>query len=240
MKRITVALVGDFDEKIHTLTALNHSIEHSRSQLAFTLNCQWIHTEKAADIISAPEKYNGVWIVPGSPYKNDSGVYDVIRMAREKNIPIYGSCGGFQYMLLEYAKNVLKISNAGHEESEPDSVHVIYKLSCSLKGQEEVVTVPEKNSWLYTVLGQNSVTGRYYCSYGVNPAYQEMLNKYPLLFTAYAPTGEVRAFELMDHRFYKGTLFQPPLDSSPGKPNPLIVSFFNACARDSSFRHVNF
>ena len=79
------------------------------------------------------------------------------------------------------------------------------------------------------VLQAETVVGKYYCSYGINPAFQESLNKLPLIFTAFSPTGEVRAFELTGHRFFKGTLFQPSLDSSAENPNPLIKSFFEAC-----------
>jgi CTP synthase (UTP-ammonia lyase) len=235
MKRIRVALVGDFDEKIHTLVALNHAIEHCRSNVPFIIDAEWVLTGEVDKILLNLPEYNGVWVVPGSPYKNDHGVYEVIRAARENDLPITGSCGGFQYMILEYAKNVLKIADAGHQENEPDAVHIISKLSCSLKGQEEVIDISNKNSWLYHVLKSDTVVGRYYCSYGVNPDFQELLNKLPLTFTAFSPTGEVRAFELMNHRFFKGTLFQPSLDSSAEKPNPLIVSFFKACAGEAIF-----
>jgi CTP synthase (UTP-ammonia lyase) len=229
MKRITIALVGDFDEKIYTLVALNRSIEHCARDLSFEVEAKWVPTENIENMFLGPLKFNGIWIVPGSPYKNDVGVYEVIRKAREENIPIIGSCGGFQYMIIEYAKNVLNIEAAGHAESEPDAIPVVSKLSCSLIGQEELVSITDKSSWLYNVLREETVVGKYYCSYGINPAFQESLNKLPLVFTAFSPTGEVRAFELKTHRFFKGTLFQPALDSSEEKPNPLIKSFFEAC-----------
>ncbi len=229
MKRITIALVGDFDEKIYTHVALNRSIEHCAHGLPYEVEARWIPTERIARTFSGPLNYSGLWIAPGSPYQNDAGVYEVIRKAREENFPIMGSCGGFQYMIIEYAKNVLKIKDAGHAENEPDAIPVVSKLSCSLKGQEELVSITDKSSWLYAVLQAETVVGKYYCSYGINPAFQESLNKLPLVFTAFSPTGEVRAFELKEHRFFKGTLFQPSLDSSAEYPNPLIKSFFEAC-----------
>ncbi|HZB13380.1 MAG TPA: hypothetical protein VE467_10145 [Chryseolinea sp.] len=230
MKRIRIALVGDFDEKISTLVRLNQSIAHCRHQVPFELNANWVSTDSVKKILRMPREHDGIWIVPGSPYKNDAGVYQVIQMARENDVPIMGSCGGFQYMILEYATNVLKIKDAGHEEINSKAVPVISKLSCSLKGQEELVLIPDKRSWLYKVLGMESITGKYYCSYGLNPAFQERLSLSPFVFTAFSPTGEVRAFELMTHRFFKGTLFQPSLDSSLENPNPLITSFFGACS----------
>ncbi len=229
MKRIRIALVGDFDEKIHTLVALNKSIDHAKQSLSFELNAEWVPTVEVDKILSASNYYDGIWIVPGSPYKNDEGVLAVIRKAREKNIPILGSCGGFQYMVLEYAKNVLKIQQANHEETNPDGISIISKLSCSLKGQQERVKIKDKSSWLYHVLKTDEVVGSYYCSYGVNPQYFEKINQPPFAFTAFSSTGEVRAFELKGHRFFKGTLFQPSLDSSYKTPNPLILDFFNVC-----------
>jgi CTP synthase (UTP-ammonia lyase) len=229
MKRIKIALVGDFDEKMHTHRALNESIEHCKPQLAFHLDTEWVATELSDKIISARPTYSGIWIAPGSPYKNESGVFQVIQHARERNIPVYGSCGGFQYMILEYAKNVLRMDEAGHEESDSKRYPVISKLRCSLKGEEERVVIPDKQSWLYEVLNTSTITAKYYCSYGINPLFQEILGEFPLVFTGFSPTGEVRAFELKGHRFFKGTLFQPSLSSSPERPNPLIVSFFAAC-----------
>lgn len=229
MKRVKIALVGDFDKNMYTHVALNDAIEHARAHLPFTLNAKWVQTEDIEKALLNGNNFHGFWIAPGSPYKNDEGVYKVIRMAREMNLPIIGSCGGFQYMVLEYARNVLNLSNAGHEESDPNANPVISKLSCSLKGQREEVHIPDSNSWLYQVFKTDKIIGKYYCSYGVNPLFQEKLNRPPFLFTAFSATGEVRAFELRTHRFFKGTLFQPALDSSIENPNPLILDFFKAC-----------
>jgi CTP synthase (UTP-ammonia lyase) len=85
--------------------------------------------------------------------------------------------------------------------------------------------ITNRGSWLFKVLGVDKITGHFNCSYGVNPAYQSALNKDPFVFTAFASSGEPRALELKNHRFFNGTLFQPPLDSSPGAPNPLVLDF---------------
>jgi CTP synthase (UTP-ammonia lyase) len=134
-------------------------------------------------------------------------------------------------MIVEYARNVLGFTHAGHEESEPGVQQLIVsKLSCSLKGQQEEVHITDLDSWLYKVLQTTKITGHFNCSYGINPVYQKSLNRYPMVFTAFSPEGEVRALELKTHRFFRGTLFQPPLDSTPEKPNPLIMSFIHECS----------
>jgi CTP synthase (UTP-ammonia lyase) len=230
-KRIQIGLVGDFSEKIHTLVALNTAIEHCKPALHFQLETTWIPTDTITADFLAQHTFNGFYIAPGSPYKNDNGVYELIRWSRENNFPVLGTCGGFQYMLIEYAKNVLGFTQAGHQESEPHVEQlVISKLACSLKGQQEEVLITDKQSWLYETLRKDKITGHFYCSYGVNPVYQNVLNQYPMVFTAFGPSDEPRAFELKAHHFYNGTLFQPPLDSTLEKPNPLLISFFNKCS----------
>lgn len=230
MKRTRIALVGDFDENMHTHLALNESIDHCRPLLPFDLEAKWVPTEHCHALLSTSNLYNGLWVTPGSPYRDEGNVLDVIQHARENNVPLLGSCGGFQFMVLEYAKNQLGIIDAGHEETDASANLIISKLSCSLKGQQEQIYIPDKSSWLFDVLQTHSITARYYCSYGVNPIFYGILNQPPFVFTAFSPTGEVRAFELFGHRFFKGTLFQPSLDSSCNEPNPLVLSFLNACA----------
>jgi CTP synthase (UTP-ammonia lyase) len=230
-KRIQIGLVGDFSEKIPTHVALNHAIEHCRPKLSFTLEAKWIPTENVDDNFLATHSVDGFWIAPGSPYKNDKGVYQLIRHCRENNFPLLGTCGGFQYMVVEYARNVLALADAAHEEGNPEASQlVISKLACSLKGQNEEISIVDKKSWLFEVLGKNNITGSFYCSYGVNPAFTNLLNQFPFVFIAFSPEGEPRALELKEHRFFAATLFQPPLDSSFEHPNLLLLDFFKKCS----------
>jgi CTP synthase (UTP-ammonia lyase) len=227
MKPLRIAIIGDFTASKHTHIALNEAVIHCRQHLDFPIETTWIATDNIPEAASMPDYTDALWIAPGSPYKNDAAVYGVIQWARENNFPLLGTCGGFQYMVVEYAKNVAGIHDAGHEESEPDASQlVIARLSCSLKGQQEEVLITDKDSWLYRVLKKDVITGFFNCNYGVNPAYTHKLQQDRFVFTAFSRNGEVRGLELRGHRFYKGTLFQPPLDSSLEKPNPLILDFF--------------
>ncbi len=234
MKRICIGLVGDFSEKIHTHIALNEAIDHCRGELDFEVDAPWVSTSVIEDFVAKNNTFQGLWIAPGSPYLNDGAVYKTIRWARENNFPLFGTCGGFQYMVIEYARNVLGFSNASHAETDPKaSDTIITQLTCSLKGKTEDVLIPDHNSWLYKTLQREKITGKFFCSYGVNKADQPAFDQAPFIFTAFSPDGEARALELKGHRFFNGTLFQPSLDSSPEKPNLLILDFFKHCADQS-------
>ncbi|HTJ53036.1 MAG TPA: hypothetical protein VL443_26460 [Cyclobacteriaceae bacterium] len=230
MQRISICVIGDYDPRMYTHVALNNAIEHCRPFVQVELIYAWFATDQITETIFTRNKFQAFWIAPGSPYKNDEAVYKAIQWAREYDFPILGTCGGFQYMVVEYARNVLGIYNTGHQETEPNAEKlIISKMSCSLKGQQEEIYIKDHESWLYRVLKRTTLTGKFNCSYGVNPVYQSQLNKAPFTFTAFSKGGEARALELKTHRFFNGTLFQPPLDSSPEKPNELILDFINHC-----------
>ena len=84
---------------------------------------------------------DGLWAVPGTPYRNDAAVYTAIKTARTSGQPFLGTCGGFQYAVVEFARNVAGIAGAEHGETAPGAdQRVVDRLACSLVGQEQSVT----------------------------------------------------------------------------------------------------
>ncbi len=226
-----IAILGDFNPAYSTHLALNESVSHCNALMETPITCDWISTE-----IFSPEAvfngtYSGLWIAPGSPYRNMEKVLEAIRYSRTHNIPTFGNCGGFQHMLIEIARNCCGIANADHEETNANAEElVIAKLSCSLVGQEEEISIPEANTMLFEILRADKLIGKYFCSYGVNEKYNDDFTKAGCRFTAFSPDGNIRAFELTSHSFFLGTLFQPALNSSVTQPDPLIAAFFRKCA----------
>lgn len=227
MKKI--AVLGDFNPAYYTHHAINDSISHLRHYFKNEIVFDWIGTETFDAAIAFQEKYAGLWIVPGSPYQNMQNVLDACTYTRDHQIPVVGNCGGFQHMLIEFARNVCNIVDADTQETNPDAGDLlISKLSCSLVSQEEEVCILEP-SHLFSILKNKTVIGKYYCNYGLNPAYVKILEANGLVMTAFNGEGEVRAFELEGHPFYMGTLFQPALSSSTEEPNPILLSFVEKC-----------
>lgn len=222
-----IGIIGDYRESKHTHRALQECIRHCEPHFQ-NVAFEWLATNQLHKVIL--NSYDGYWIAPGSPYADDDAVYTTIRRLRERDHIVLGTCGGFQYMLIEYARNVLKIQGAAHAESDPDAeIQVIEKLACSLKASREKVVVRNRDSWLYRTMGVTEFEAGYNCAYGLSPAWQQKLDKHPMIFTAFSPDGMARTFELSDRTFFNGTLFQPPLTSLPERPNPLIMDFIRVC-----------
>ncbi len=225
-----IAILGDFNPKYRTLHQLNDSTRHVQQFLNTTIQFDWIPTDLFDNrVVFERYQYNGLWIAPGSPYKDMDNVLHAIRYTRENNIPTLGNCGGFQHMLIEFANNVCGIENAIHEEVKPGHAEpLIKRLSCSLVGEQEKLNIINDSSILYRSYGLSEILGKYYCSYGLNETYADQLVAKGLLFTSMSEDGQYRSFEIMDHPFFVGTLFQPALASSYEDQNPIIVDFVKA------------
>jgi CTP synthase (UTP-ammonia lyase) len=161
-------------------------------------------------------------------------VYAGIERARREGVPILGTCGGFQHMVVEYARNAAGITDAGHAESDPDAgAQVIAPLQCSLEGEERVVrTVP--GTLVARLCGEAPFVGFHWCNYGVEPAYLDRLVAAGMVVSATATDAGTEALELPGHPFYVGTLFQPQVGSSEsGTLHPLIAALVRAAGPPS-------
>jgi len=225
-----IAILGDFNPAFETLHKLNDSVRDIQKKFDEAIQFDWIATDVFnSKVVFEQQNYKGLWITPGSPYKDMNNVLATIKYARENNIPTFGNCGGFQHMVIEFAKNICGIEKADHAETNPDSqAPVIKKLVCSLKGEQENLTIINHSSLLYNTYQKEHFLGKYYCSYGVNEEYVDMLTSKGLIFTSKSEDGHYRSFEISTHPFFVGTLFQPALTSTTKHLNPMIVEFVKA------------
>ncbi len=222
--RNKIVILGDFNPHYHTHLAVNETVIHLSNATNNEISFEWIGTDEF-NIENDFDTYAGLWVASGSPYKNMETVLNAIKYARENNIPTFGNCGGFQHMLIEYARNVCGLVDADSEETNPNSKEIIIsKSTCSLVGQQEEISV-NGSSQLFSLIGKNNLTGKYHCNFALNPIYIPLLESNGMKMTATNPEGEIRAFEIPAHPFFIGTLFQPALTSTAGAPSPILMGF---------------
>ena len=130
-----LAIIGEFTPNFAPHAATNAAIDHSIAASGLDVKADWVST---ADVGRALlDRYAGIWVAPGSPYKSLERTLLVIQHAREHGIPCFGTCGGFQHVVLEYARNVLGFQDAQHAEYDPYASSLfVTALECSLAGRE--------------------------------------------------------------------------------------------------------
>lgn len=215
-----LALVGDRSPNVRSHARIPPLLAALRARDHLDLDAYWIPTDEVDEETIAG--FDGVWLLPGSPYRSEEGALTAVRVARERGIPFLGTCGGFQHALLEYGRDVCGMTTAQHAENTPSSSdQLIVPLACSLAGHEAVVSV-EPDSLAGRALGTTKTVERYFCAYGLDPSRAEALVEAGMRFTGWDDDGDVRVAELPGHPFFLATLFQPELAPDP---HPLVRSF---------------
>lgn len=185
----------------------------------------WVATDSGTSL----EGFDGIWLVPGSPYADDVAAYEAIRRARENGIPFLGSCGGLQYAVIESVRNWLG-GAASHEES--DGVaddNVVTKLACSLYGEVRQV-VPSPGTWFADLMGV-PFDGTHFCNFAPTPGAVDQLVAAGVELGATSVDTPVQLLRWPDHPFFVATLFQPHIGALAGMPvHPLIRAFIDAAA----------
>jgi CTP synthase (UTP-ammonia lyase) len=227
---LSVALVGDHDPAVTAHRAIPVALALAAEQLGVRAEPRWLPTESIVDDDTVAG-FDAVWCVPASPYRSEAGALRAIRVARERDLPFLGTCGGFQHAVLEYARGVLGWHDAEHGEVAPDAARaVIVPLACSLV--EETGTVRfAPGSRLAAAYGAAESAEGYHCRYGLNPAMAAALTAGPLQATATDAAGEVRAVELDGHPFFVATLFQPERAALAGRVPPPAAALLAAAVR---------
>jgi CTP synthase (UTP-ammonia lyase) len=224
--RPSIALIGEYSPAFKPHVATNAAIAHSCAALGLVVDSTWVSTVDLDE--SLFRRHQAIWIAPGSPYRDMERTLSAIRFARENGIPCLGTCGGFQHMVIEYARNALGFLDAEHAEYDPCASNLfISKLACSLAGREmELHFAPD--SFVADCYGTAQAVEAYYCNFGVHPDRAALLGSGDLRIVGSDSQGETRVVELPDHPFFVGTLYVPQMQSEAGAPHPLVTAFISA------------
>jgi CTP synthase (UTP-ammonia lyase) len=230
MTIIKLGIIGEFNPDNPTHLATNESIQHAAQALGERIDAVWLHTDEPQHY----EYFNGFLCSPGSPYRSLDGALKGIRYAREQGVPFLGTCGGFQHLVIEYARNIMDIRDAAHAETDPYASHLIVTpLSCSLAGKtkDALITPGTQAARIFPELRS---TEAFYCSFGLNPAYVQEFQAAGLCISGHDEDGEAKIVELPTHPFFFGTLFVPQARSSKGSPHPLILELCRAAVASAT------
>jgi CTP synthase (UTP-ammonia lyase) len=241
---VRIGILGDFNPEFPSHHATANSLQHAAHKLNLKVESEWIPTPSltASGGETNLESFDGLWAAPGSPYKSFEGMLKGIEFARRRDWPFLGTCGGFQYALIEFARNVLKISDADSAENNSGSKNiVIYPVACAMPGRKGDAPklagkMPEirlrPGSYLQSFYGKDKevVTEEFFCNFEVNPEYEWATMEAGFPVVARGTQNEIRAIESPTHRFFIATLFQPQLSSTEKKPHPVVMAFVQAAA----------
>ena len=171
--------------------------------------------------------------------------------ARERKVPYFGICFGMQMAVIEAARNLAGIPEAGSTEFGPTDEPVIGLMTeWDKEGEKErraadgdmggtmrlgaYPAALSHNSRVREIYGTDEISERHRHRYEVNVTYRERLEQAGLIFSGMSPDGRLpEIVELPDHPWFIGVQFHPELKSKPFDPHPLFESFIEAAVVQS-------
>ncbi len=158
-----------------------------------------------------------------------------VKYARENNVPFLGICLGMQVAVIEYARNVLKLSDADSLEMSLETPNPVINLMEEQKNVTEKGGTMrlgaydcelKKDSNCAKAYNNVNITERHRHRYEFNNKYLDKFEAAGLQATGFNPkTGLVEVVEIKDHKWFVGVQFHPEYKSTVINPHPLFVEF---------------
>ena len=241
--QVTVHVVGKYVGYEDSYKSLNEALYHGGFGQGVGVTIKWIEAEaleqEGGEQLLADA--DGILVPGGFGDRGSRGMMVAARIARERNIPYFGICYGFQWAAVEFARNVCGLEGADSTECREDAAHkIIYKLRDLLGVDELGGTMRlggypcqlEADSLARRVYGADSVNERHRHRYEFNREYERRLTEAGLRVSGKSPDGKfVEVIELSDHPWFVAVQFHPEFRSKPLHPHPLFADFVSAVHR---------
>jgi len=237
-REITVAMCGKYTRLEDSYASIIESFNHCSAHLGCKIELKWVETTDLKDA-SFLNDIDGVVVPGGFGSRGTEGKIEVIRMAREKNIPFLGLCFGLHMAVVEFSRNVCGLSGASSTETDPDTPHPVIDI---LPEQKKIVdkggtmrlgaytAVLKEGSLVHSLYQSSEVSERHRHRYEVNPEYHEVITENGMVFSGLSRDGRLVEFiELPDLKFFVATQAHPELKSRMESPAPLFYGFIKAC-----------
>ena len=255
---VRVAIVGKYIQLEDAYKSIAEALTHGGMANRVKVKAEWIDAEIFENEDPAPhlEGFHAILVPGGFGERGTEGKIKAAQFARERKIPYMGICLGMQMAVIEAARNMADLTDAGSEEFDHEAggkrfTPVVYHLKEWVQGNH---TVKRKvgddkggtmrlgaytahlveGSKVAEVYGSTEIEERHRHRYEVDIKYREALEEKGMVFSGLSPDGRLpEIVEWKDHPWFIGVQFHPELKSKPFEPHPLFADFVRA-ARDIS------
>jgi len=237
---MTIAMCGKYTQLEDSYASIIESLNHCSAHLSCKIDLKWVETTDLKDT-SFLDDVDGVIVPGGFGSRGTEGKIEVIRQAREKDIPFLGLCLGLQLAVIEFSRNVCELKDANSTEIVPDTPYPVIDI---LPEQKEVSekggtmrlgaypAVLKKGSLVRSLYDAETVSERHRHRYEVNPEFHSIIVEKGMAFSGTSRDGRLVEFIELPHlKYFVATQAHPELKSRMEKPAPLFYGFIKACLR---------
>ena len=255
---VRVAIVGKYTQLEDAYKSIAEALTHGGMANRVRVRAEWIDAEIFDREDPAPwlEGFHAILVPGGFGERGTEGKIKAAQYAREKGIPYLGICLGMQMAVIEAARNLAGVDNAGSEEFDHEAgakrfTPVVYHLKEWVQGNHVVArkATDDKGgtmrlgaysaaltpgSRVEQIYGTTRIEERHRHRYEVDIRYRDRLEAVGLRFCGMSPDGKLpEIVEHADHPWFVGVQFHPELKSKPFAPHPLFADFVRAAVEVS-------
>ncbi|MBK8189546.1 MAG: CTP synthase [Vampirovibrionales bacterium] len=241
---VRVALAGKYtglsDAYLSVLEALRHAAASERA----AVEIKWVNSEDCETDDATRRLLQDVdaVVVPGGfGSRGIEGKINVIRYARENNIPFLGLCLGMQCAVIEFSRNVANLSHAHSSEFSPDEQEIVIDIMDDQQGLKDKGGTMRLGQYPCHLLKNSKVAQAYQADvamerhrhrYEVNNGYRDILAQAGMVFCGTSPDRTlVEMIELPSHPWFVASQFHPEFKSRPNRPHPLFKGLIETALR---------
>ena len=250
---VTIGVVGKYTSLLDSYKSLAEALTHGGIANRVRVNVNWLDSEifETDGAIEPLEDVHGILVPGGFGERGAEGKIAAAGFARARKIPYFGICFGMQMAVIEVARNLAGLDDAGSTEfggcahpvvgllTEWTRENVIERRNSDsdLGGTMRLGAYPcllGAESQVARIYDQPEISERHRHRYEVNINYRENLETAGLRFSGLSPDAQLpEIVELPDHPWFIGVQFHPELKSKPFAPHPLFSSFIAAAVAQS-------
>ncbi|MGL4630934.1 MAG: CTP synthase [Leadbetterella sp.] len=239
-KTVKIGLIGKYVELKDAYKSIIEAFIHAGAENSCKVNIDWIHSESLLpeNVTSILQNLDGVLVAPGFGERGIEGKIEAIRFVRENNIPFFGICLGMQMAVIEYARNVLGLSDAHSTEMVKDTPNPVIDLMEDQIHQENKGGTMRLGAYsckiadktlAKKIYGKSKISERHRHRWEFNNSYTKAFTEAGMVISGINPENNlVEIVELPRNNFFIGVQFHPELKSTVLVPHPIFVDFVKA------------
>lgn len=241
---IKVAIAGKYTKLSDAYISVVESLKHAGYANDAQIDIKWVNSEECMDYATAKELLKDVQavVVPGGfGIRGIEGKLNVVRYAREHNLPFLGLCLGMQCAVIEYARNVVGLKDANSTEFNENTHYPVIDLMLEQKNVQgyggtmrlgKYECHLKKGSKANGAYGTAKIFERHRHRYEVNNEYIDRLKKTGLVFSGLSPDGMLAELvELPELDWFVASQFHPEFKSRPETPHPLFYGLITTAVK---------
>lgn len=235
---IKIAIVGKYVKHEDAYKSIYESLFHSSVANNIKVEIKKIDSTKitAKNVKEKLLDCSGILVPGGYDKRGFEGKILAIKFARENKIPFFGICLGMQAMIIEFARNVLKLKDANSTEMDKKTKYPVVDIMENQKKIKKLGGTMRKGRYLchlqtktlaYSAYKKQSILERHRHRYEFNNFFKKIfLNTKKIVFSGtFKKNDLVEIAEIKNHPFCLAVQFHPEFLSKPLSPHPLFNLF---------------